>query len=139
NEDGQPTTDPDALTFDLDGSHRFPAVAVNGSGVMAGAFVHESSDGTERSLVGLLLEIQGDSDGLLPDLEGDAAPYLGSNGLGQFVLTWTRIDETTGDLDVYAQRVNAAGQTVGAAFRVNQSRDGDQALSTVALDANGRF
>ena len=57
---------------------------------------------------------------------------------GDFVVTWSAWNATT-DWDIFAQRFNAAGQTVGDIFRVNATTTGTQRYSAVAMDAQGDF
>jgi hypothetical protein len=66
-------------------------------------------------------------------------PAVGMNAYGQFVVSWTSYAED-GSLDgVYAQRYDAAGQKLGAEFRVNTTAADDQKTSAVALDGLGNF
>ena len=58
---------------------------------------------------------------------------------GDFVVTWSSIDQDGGDYGVYAQRYNAAGVAQGSEFRVNSFTTDRQRLSTVAMDADGDF
>jgi hypothetical protein len=67
------------------------------------------------------------------------SPAVGMNSSGQFVVSWTSYAED-GSLDgVYAQRFDAAGQKLGAEFRVNTTTADDQKTSGVALDTPGNF
>jgi Ca2+-binding RTX toxin-like protein len=59
---------------------------------------------------------------------------------GDFVVTWTDYGSQDGSLaGVYAQRYNAAGVAQGDEFRVNTATEGNQAYSSVAMDASGDF
>ena len=60
------------------------------------------------------------------------------------VVVWESKDQSVG-YDIYAQRFNSAGSTVGSEFRINATTTGDQRLGNlthtrkVAMDANGKF
>jgi len=57
---------------------------------------------------------------------------------GDFVICW--YDERTGDYDIYAQRYNSSGDTVGANFRVSDDQGTtSQWEPSIAMDANGDF
>ncbi|MEE8452225.1 MAG: hypothetical protein V3R99_09930, partial [Thermoguttaceae bacterium] len=56
---------------------------------------------------------------------------------GDFVVTWTNI--RGGEYDIYAQRFNAAGTSMGNAFRVNTYTNDVQKWSDVAMDTDGDF
>jgi hypothetical protein len=62
------------------------------------------------------------------------------DGSGGFIITWT--DLRNGDPDVYAQRYDFAGTSLGSNFRVNDD-DGSvyvyQGMSAIASDALGNF
>jgi hypothetical protein len=58
---------------------------------------------------------------------------------GDFVITWTSLDQDGGDYGIYAQRYNATGAREGTEFRVNSHTDDDQRFSAVAMDADGDF
>ncbi|NLF09863.1 MAG: hypothetical protein GX594_18065, partial [Pirellulaceae bacterium] len=57
---------------------------------------------------------------------------------GDFVVTWSAWNSTT-SWDVYAQRFDAAGQPLGASFRVNSYTENVQRYSAVAMDSDGDF
>lgn len=58
-------------------------------------------------------------------------------GDGSFVITWT--DGADGAGDVYFQRYNASGVAQGSEVRINQTTNGDQSFSTVAVNDDGSF
>ncbi|NEQ21970.1 MAG: tandem-95 repeat protein [Microcoleus sp. SIO2G3] len=58
---------------------------------------------------------------------------------GDFVVTWSSNGQDGSGWGVYAQRYNAAGQTIGNEFRVNSYTNSFQQFSTVAMDADGDF
>ena len=69
------------------------------------------------------------------------APAVAMDGGGDFVIAWTgyNTDGGASDYNVYAQRYNAAGSTVGSEFRVNSYTTNLQRLQTLAFDAAGDF
>jgi hypothetical protein len=57
---------------------------------------------------------------------------------GNFVITWSSINQDGGGWGIYAERYNASGAGQGD-FLVNTTTAGDQIYSQVAMDANGDF
>ncbi len=65
-----------------------------------------------------------------------SAPVAASDGAGGFILAWT--DLRNGNLDVYAQRVNAAGAALWASDGVPVcTARGDQGTPSIAADGAG--
>jgi len=58
---------------------------------------------------------------------------------GDFIITWSSNGQDGGNYGVYAQRFDAAGNPVGAEFRVNTRTNKFQGRSTVAMDDDGDF
>ncbi|MEZ6069728.1 MAG: trypsin-like serine protease [Pirellulales bacterium] len=56
---------------------------------------------------------------------------------GSFVVVWTSV--SSGQGDVLAQRFDAAGNTVGGEFTINQVTVGNQDLSQIAMNDDGTF
>lgn len=69
-------------------------------------------------------------DHLNPDVALDSA--------GNAVVVWQSLSATTG-YDIYAQRYDAQGHPLGAAFVVNAYTAGDQRRPSVAMDDMGNF
>ncbi len=65
------------------------------------------------------------------------SPAVAMDADGDFVVTSTRGDSI--NMDVYAQRYNAAGLPQGGGFRINTFTTGRQSSSAVAMDDNGDF
>jgi subtilisin-like proprotein convertase family protein len=57
---------------------------------------------------------------------------------GDFVVTWSQENSVTG-FDVYGQRYDATGATLGGRFLVNSETEGTQDSPAVAMDENGDF
>lgn len=64
-------------------------------------------------------------------------PVVAMDSSGNFVVAWTHL--VGANLDIFAQRYNAAGQAQGEEFRVNFTQDGTQDDPAIALDAQGNF
>ncbi|MGB7328872.1 MAG: DUF4347 domain-containing protein, partial [Rubripirellula sp.] len=64
---------------------------------------------------------------------------VGSADDGSFVVTWTLTDALDIPQDVYAQRFDASGNTLGTSFVVNNTTGGTQANSSIAVNASGDF
>jgi hypothetical protein len=58
---------------------------------------------------------------------------------GDYVATWSSINQDGSGWGVYARRYNAAGVPQGGEFRVNATTAGNQQFSSVAVDAAGNF
>jgi len=64
-------------------------------------------------------------------------PSIGQDSLGNFVIVW--MDGREGNWNVYAQRYNNQGQTIGTNFRVNDLNSDFQGYPEVSVEKNGRF
>jgi len=65
-------------------------------------------------------------------------PAVTMNSGGDFVICW--VDGRNDDGDIYAQRYNSSGDTLGAIFRVNDDVGGSYQYSpSLAMDADGDF
>ena len=58
---------------------------------------------------------------------------------GDFVITWSSVNQDGSGYGVYAQRYNAAGVAQGTEFQVNTTVADFQRHSSVAMDASGDF
>jgi len=60
---------------------------------------------------------------------------------GDFVVVWesNKSPESGSGWDIYAQRFNSVGQTVGGEFRINTNYTNDQLAPAVAMDTYGNF
>ena len=57
---------------------------------------------------------------------------------GNFAITW--IDKRAGNSDIYAQRYNSSGDTVGSNFKVNDNvGTSEQNYPAIAMDGSGKF
>ncbi|MGD9647322.1 MAG: PKD domain-containing protein [Pirellulales bacterium] len=65
-------------------------------------------------------------------------PKVASDSAGNYVVTWTGVTTGAGT-DIYAQRYNAAGATIGGPWVVNSTPAGDQSFSDIAMNASGTF
>ena len=61
------------------------------------------------------------------------------NASGAYVVSWNNAGQDGGGLGIYAQRFDANGVAQGSEFRVNSTTAGDQATSTIGIDARGNF
>lgn len=62
------------------------------------------------------------------------------DALGNFVVTWTAFDHTTGlSRGIYAQRFDATGTAISDEFLVNQSTGNHQMYSKIDMNAQGNF
>lgn len=58
---------------------------------------------------------------------------------GDFVVSWSSLLQDGSDYGVYARLYDATGRPRGREFRVNETTEGYQRLSSVAMDAQGDF
>ena len=59
---------------------------------------------------------------------------------GDFVVTWSSFgQDAAGGYGIYAQQFDTTGVAVGTPFQVNTTTQGNQELSTVAMDSQGNF
>ncbi len=71
-------------------------------------------------------------------IDGDQiSPTVASDGSGNYLIAWESFDATAGSYDVYARWYNEITDTLGAAFLVNTTTDGDQNSPSAAMDAGG--
>jgi len=64
-------------------------------------------------------------------------PAITMNEAGQFIVCWT--DERNGKDDIYAQRYDADGATLGSNFRVNRVAAYSRNYSDINMNENGEF
>ena len=65
-------------------------------------------------------------------------PAIDMDRQGNFVVTWQSFTDSN-DSDVYARRINAAGEPVGTEFLVNSVTANNQRYADVAVDEEGGF
>jgi len=73
-----------------------------------------------------------------PGIESQAYPSIAMDAAGDFVICWYD-RRASSDYDIYAQRYNSSGDTVGANFKVNDVGTSYQRHPSVAMDADGDF
>lgn len=66
-------------------------------------------------------------------------PDVAMDADGDFVFTWTSEGQTGSGADVFAQRFDTTGTSVGNQFRVNETTLQGQRNAAVAMDADGDF
>ncbi|MDO4628363.1 MAG: trypsin-like serine protease, partial [Planctomycetia bacterium] len=111
---------------------------------------------TEKGYEGIFAKIDyvkwDDMDGRVVDEEGQLVLKVTDNqtaqfasvdmgGDGDFVVTWTQNDGENGksDWNIWARMYDLNGNAKGDAFLVNNTTDGDQRYSQVAVSATGDF
>jgi len=65
-------------------------------------------------------------------------PQVAMNSCGDFVIVW-QSDDPNSSLDVFAQRFNRLGQTIGDEFRINTYTNDEQKYAAIALSETGCF
>jgi hypothetical protein len=66
-------------------------------------------------------------------------PSVASAASGHFVVVWQGYPEVGGFGDIFGQRYDSAGGTLGSEFRVNSYTTFGQSVASVASDASGGF
>lgn len=66
-------------------------------------------------------------------------PSAAMDATGNFVITWTSINQDGDEGGIYAQRFSAAGVAQGSEFRVNSYTTGIQNIPDIAMDSAGAF
>jgi len=73
-----------------------------------------------------------------PPGNGQLRPSVAMDQVGNFVISW--YDDRNGDYDIYAQMCDAAGNPIGANFRVDDDPGyNSQVVNSVAMNASGNF
>ncbi|HXI04129.1 MAG TPA: hypothetical protein VNI57_13220 [Candidatus Saccharimonadales bacterium] len=67
------------------------------------------------------------------------SPSVASDGAGNFVTTWTSVDQDGSYAGVFGQRFDSAGAPAGTEFQVNTYTTSGQAAPSVATNASGDF
>jgi len=132
-----------AVSVDGDGDH-VVVYTQNVGGVDRLYMQRFAANGTVRPWVGGGVAPREVTAGLLP---GDAQRFgsVAIDADGDYVVTWTNYDATTGDADIYARRFHADGEprtdgpTGTNPFLVNQYTTNNQKWSNVAMDVDGDF
>ena len=73
------------------------------------------------------------------DLVGSSKPYIGIDAIGNFIITWPWHPETWRKEDIYAERFDHNGDSLGEPFIVNTCPDGQQGAPSVAVNDSGDF
>lgn len=64
-------------------------------------------------------------------------PSVAMDDLGNFVVTWSSVNQDSEDFGVYGQRFNTSGAKVGNEFLINTTVGSRQDFSSVSMVANG--
>src|SRR3954471_2284784 len=121
-----------------------PAVAADGTGHYLVAWQSQGQDGSGWGVFARRFGADGAADGDEFRVNTETAnnqmrPSVAASPVGA-VVVWDGRDQPGGSgADVYAQRFDPTGATVGSEFRVNQSIESSQLVASVAMAADGRF
>ena len=151
----------DNTLFDSD-NQRYASVTCDPSGDFAIAWTdyHTANGSTQANIyaekfdaMGGLLGINETTSAAVYDPNGSSGAtqvnaYTGGNQVwptvamdlqGDFVVTWSSYKEDGGGYGVYARQFDPTGAPTGSPFLVNVTTQGNQELSTVAMDHAGDF
>lgn len=130
----------------LSGANQRPDVSMDSAGnfVVAWAGYNEFDMG---SVFAQRFNSQGVAQGSVLQVNATASldfengsPSVDTDGSGNFVVTWTQTGTNPdGSLDIFGQQFDSSGGRLGGEFLVNTTTNGNQASSTVAMDASGDF
>lgn len=126
------------------GDQSFPQVAMDARGDFvvvwtdeaAGVFGRDDTFARRFNAAGQPLGNQFRVNSLTVGLQDSASVAM--DAVGDFVITW-QSTQADGQLDIHANRYNAAGTQLGSEFRVNGHTTGSQASPSVAADYKGDF
>ncbi len=119
-------------------------VAMDPDGDAVVVWVSDSQDGSLTGVRGQRFASDGTAAGVefpvnlyTQDQQINASVAMDADG--DFVVTWSSLEQDGSYWGVYARRFNAAGTPRGGEFRVNETTRDYQRLSSVAMDAHGNF
>ena len=117
-------------------------VAMDGNGNYVIAFLSDGQDGDQFGVYAQRFDRLGNAIGgnflvNSTTANNQEAASVTMNASGQFVIVWR--SNQSGNYDIYGQRYDASGASLGAEFRVNTTTAGDQNHADVAIAADGSF
>jgi hypothetical protein len=72
--------------------------------------------------------------------EAQFAAFVDTDSVGNFTIIWqSKSEDSSGGYGVYGQRYNSSGTALGGRFLINGTTSGNQALATMAMEADGDF
>jgi hypothetical protein len=127
------------------GNQSGPSVARNAAGAFVVVWHSFGQDGSDLGIYGKRYSADGTPQGgefriNTHTLGAQSSPRVAMDPQGHFLVVWMSANQAFpgSDVDVYAQRFDAAGAKVGGEFRVNTATTGAQSVRGVAMDAQGR-
>jgi hypothetical protein len=123
------------------GPQSSPMVAMDADGDFVIVWESYSPDGSERGVFVRRYDALGVPQGgeFRVNTFRTWSPSVAMDADGDFVVAWVSLYQNSGDIEVYAQRYNAAGVPQGAEFQVNTFTTVSQSMPSVAMDADGDF
>jgi hypothetical protein len=126
------------------GTQQFPAVAMSADGDFLVTWESNGQDGEGYGVYARRYNAAGVPAGSEFQVNSHSAgdqrfPNLGMDPAGNFVVTWSSLNQDGSGWGVYAQRFNSSGTSQGGELQVNSYTAGHQANSTVAVSASGDF
>ena len=126
------------------GNQTLPAVAVDQDGDHVVVWQSYSQDGSGQGVYGQRYDGDGAAQGSEFQVNTYSTydqeyPSVAMDADGDFVVVWDGWNTSGTDLEVFAQRYNAAGAPQGSEFQVNTHTTYDQNRPAVAMDAAGNF
>ena len=116
-----------------------PTVAMNAMGNFVITWASLSQDGSGSGIYAQRYTANGIALGAefrvnTTTANDQTAPSVATDGWGNFVITWTSMNQDGSDLGIYAQRYDLVGLATGGEFRVNTTTAGAQSDSAVAMN-----
>lgn len=93
----------------------------------------------QNSASDIPLEPMGPESPIEPTLPSGDTVITAMDAAGNYVVAWSSFGEDGDGMSVLARRYDAAGASLGDAFRVNQTTAGSQALPALAVSSSGAF
>ncbi|MCE9605259.1 MAG: cadherin repeat domain-containing protein [Planctomycetia bacterium] len=121
-----------------------PSIAINAAGDFTISWTRAFGDGSGDAVFARQFHANGSPDGLAflvnTAMSGDQnLSTVAYDAAGNFIVVWTSAAQDGSGTGVYGRRFDAAGNPLGAEFRINTTTAGNQTEAAVATDGAGNF
>jgi len=145
NDDGSAGTEPFTVNTISFNSVTQPSIAMNGSGHFVVTWDGDPNRASDDDIHARLYEPDG-----MPVAEqfivsttrtsAQQNPRVAMNNWHEFVIVWeSRIDPSVNERDIFGQRFDSAGFSIGDEFQINTYATGDQRNAAVVMNETGKF
>jgi len=141
---GSPLGSPFRVDTQVKSNQSRPAIAMNESGSFIIVWTNPFQDGDVDGVYAQKFDNSGNfqEDTFLvntttPGYQND--PSVAMDSSGNFLIAWTDLPSLSSNSNIYAQRFNSSGSSVGSEFRVNTHTDNGQWSPEVGMGPSGNF